>query len=261
VNDAVNALASQEQKQTELLPLDATERVAVFRSKGATYRHIFKRLRAADWENFFAHVVAEFKQEKDGHSRVVDMDYASLVLWGRVILRVEGYQTATGVAPNELPSWPECIPQHHRLAAAGILMKLTHPETDDESILRADGVCVVVDAIWNESECAMKQYHGLVHKFASPTAEHRRRFLKSKNRAFIAGGSRTGTTVIPSEHPLLVKLYDELIERVEGYGVAGRELASKEEIVREMDAFHKSAALSRIFHSSGEIEMAGAQPE
>jgi hypothetical protein len=258
VNDAVSVLASQETPMPipqELLALDARERVAAFRSGGKNYRHIFRRLTALDWEKFFSHVVAEFKQEKDGYSQVVDTDYASLMLYNRAIVRVEGYKTVNGVPPNELPSWPECIPQHHRLAAAGILMNVTQSEGGDESMLEAEGVSVLLDAMWNEGETgAMKQYRGLVHKFASPTAEHRRRFLKSKNRSFIAGGSRTGTTLIPSAHPVLVAIYDELIQRVEGYGIGGREMASRDEIVREMDAFHKSSALSRLFKFSGEIE-------
>jgi hypothetical protein len=261
MNEALNALASQE-KSGELLALDAAERVAVFRSKGKTYRHIFRRLTAADWEKFFSHVVAEFKQEADGVSQIVDTDHASLVLWGRAIVRVDGYHTANGAPPEKLPSWPECIPQQHRLAAAGILMNLSETAGADESMLEAEGVSVLLDTFWNEGDNgAMKHFSGLLHKFASPTAEHRRRFLKAKNRSFVAGGSRSGTTMIPSAHPVLVKLYDELIERVEGYSAGGRELQSKEEIVREMDAFHKSSALSRLFRFSGAIEMGAAKSE
>jgi hypothetical protein len=265
VNEAVNVLASQETSTPiaqELLALDVRERTAVFRSKGKTYRHIFRRITAADWENFFAHVVAEFKQEKDGYSQVVDTDNASLVLWRRAIVGVEGYRTQDGRPPKDLPSWPECIPQHHRLAGAGILMNVSQAGGDDDSMLEAEGVSVTLDAIWNESQPgAMKQYQGLVHKFASPSAEHRRRFLKAKNRSFIAGGSRAGTTLIPSAHPVSVKLYDELIERVQGYSAGGEELSSKDQIVREMDAFHKSSALSRLFRFSGEIEMGAAKEE
>jgi hypothetical protein len=100
----------------------------------------------------------------------------------------------------------------------------------------------------------MKQYRGLVHHFALPTAEHRRRVLKSKNRSFVAGGSRNGTTMVPSGHPVLVKLYDELIERVEGYSISGRELNGRDEIAREMDAYHKSATVARLFQPSTAID-------
>src|SRR5229473_2297295 len=91
------------EEKTELLPLDCAERTVVFRSGGKPYRHIFRRFTAADWENFFAHVVAEFKRETGGFTQVVDMDYASLVLYARAILRVEGYQTRDGSKPEENP--------------------------------------------------------------------------------------------------------------------------------------------------------------
>jgi hypothetical protein len=243
------------ESQPELLPLDAAERVAVFRSAGKTYRHIFRRIAAADWENFFAHIVAEFKREKGGFMQVVDMDYASLVLYARAIRRVEGYRTRDGREPDKLPTWPECIPQHHRLAAIGLIMNLAHSDARDDSMLDAEGAAVTVDAMWNEEPPgAMKQYQKLVHHFASPSAEHHRRMLKAKNRAFIAGGSRSGTTVIPSGHGVLVKLYDELIVRTEGYASSGRELSSREEAVREMDAFHKSAVVARLFQASAAID-------
>jgi hypothetical protein len=249
-------------EKTELLPLDSAARMAVFRSGGKTYRHAFRRFAAADWDSFFVHVVAEFKREKGGFMQVVDMDYASLVLYARAIQRVDGYQTRDGRAPHELPTWPECIPQHHRLAAMGLVMNVTHSEAGDDSMLEAESVPVTIDAMWNEdAPGAMKQYRGLVHHFASPTAEHRRRLLKAKNRAFVAGGSRNGTTVIPSGHGVLVKLYDDLIERVDGYSIAGRALAGKEEIVREMDAFHKSAVVARLFQTSAGIDEENAETE
>lgn len=273
INESFAAFTAPQkiEQKPELLPLDSPERTVVFRSGGKTYRHIFRRFTAADWENFFAHVVAEFKRENGGFMQVVDMDYASLVLYGRAIQRVEGYQTRDGREPEKLPTWPECVPQHHRLAAMGLIMNVTHSEAKDDSMLEAEGVPVTIDAMWNEethgslslvaANAAMKQYRGLIHHFASPSAEHRRRLLKAKNRAFVAGGSRNGTTIIPSGHGVLVKLYDELIERVEGYSISGRELNGKDEIVREMDAFHKSAVVARLFQTSSGIDEENAENE
>ena len=249
-------------EKTELLPLDSPTRTAVFQSNGKTYRHIFRRFTAADWENFFAHVVAEFKREKGGVMRVVDMENASLVTYARAIQRVEGYRTRDGREPEKLPGWPECIPQHHRLAVMKLVLDVTHSDEADDSMLEMEGVSVTIDALWNEGDVGkMKQYRGLVHHFASPTAEHRRRVLRAKNRAFVAGGSRNGTTVIPSGHGVLVKMYDELIERAEGYSVGGRELNSKDEVVREMDSFHKSAVVARLFQTSTGIEEENAEQE
>jgi len=249
-------------EELQLLPLDSPTRVAVFTHRGKTHRHIFRRFTATDWENFFAHVVAEFKREKGGYTQVVDMENAMLVTYGRAILRVEGYRTRDGREPDKLPSWPECIPQQHRLDAMRLAMNVTHSEESDETMLEMEGESVTIDAMWNEGETGkMKLYRGLVHHFASPSAEHRRRVLRAKNRAFVAGGSRNGTTVIPSGHGVLVKMYDELIQRVEGYSIGGRELNGRDEAVREMDAFHKSAVVARLFQTSSAIDEENAEAE
>jgi hypothetical protein len=52
----------------------------------------------------------------------------------------------------------------------------------------------------------------------------------------------------------LLNLYDELIEAVEGYSVSGGvPLIGRERIGREMDAFHKLAALHALFDASRPI--------
>ena len=260
VESAGPASAAAATSNDELLPLDCPERVVSFRSAGGKIlRHVFRRFTAANWDNFFAHVIAEFKHEKGGYTRSVDMDYAGLVLYARAIQRVEGYQTPDGREPQQLPDWPECIPQHHRLRVMGLITNVAYSGEEDDSVLEAEGVSVKIDAIWDEVRPgAMKQYRGLVHHFASPTSEHRRRVMKAKSRARIAGGSRgEGITTIPSGHGVLVKTYDELIERVEGYSISGRELNGREEIAREMDAFHKASVISQLFQTSA----AGADEE
>jgi hypothetical protein len=271
----METLQAPREKETEaaaaeLLPLDAPERVAVFRMKGKSYRHIFRRITPRDWENFFSLIVAEFKQEPGGFTQVVDTDCASLALYGKIIQRVEGYTVKDGSAVESLPMWQERIPQNHRLIAMDLLMRAGASDAADDSALDVEGVTVSLDALWSPVRTTnrdpggpiligpmpgnegpphdqMTLYRGLLHKFAQPTAEHRRRFLKAKNRAFVAGGSRSGITRIPSAHPLLVKLYDELIESVEGYSVGGAALASREQAMREMDAFHKATAVGALF--------------
>src|SRR5579859_7029609 len=179
----------------DLLPLDSPTRTAVFRYKGKICRHIFRRFTAADLDNFHAHVITEFKQEKSGFTRTVDMDYASLVLYARAIQRVEGYTTSDGREPEKLPDWPECIPQRHRLEAMKLVMDVTFSGEADESMLQAEGASVMIDAKWNEAETGdMKQYFGRVHHFAYPTAKHHSRLLRAKSRARVVGGSRDGTT-------------------------------------------------------------------
>jgi len=242
------------EQEIELLPLDAAERVVCFQRAGSVCRHIFRRLTPADWDAFFANVAAEFAGEDRGYSQVIDTDTASLVLYARAILRAEGYRTRDARKPEELPSWPECIPQDHRMAAIDVLMNTWRPEADDSLLLEAEGKSVSLEAVWNEGEPGkMKVYSGLVHRFKVPTAEHRRRFLRAKNKCFVVGGSRRGKTMIPSSHGVLLSLYDDLILSAEGYSVGGRPIAP-DQIQREMDAFHKTAAVGQLFPTNVETE-------
>lgn len=230
----------------KLLPLDAAQRVVSYRSNGKVYRHFFRRLRPEDWHAFFEHVVAEFCQEGNGYSQLIDREYASLVLYARAIQNVEGFSTDDGKPLREYPSWPECVPPDHRLLAAEIL---THVGIDT-SVQRvsAAGKVAGLSALWTESEPgAMAKYSGLEHIFSFPTIAHRQQFLRAKNRTFVAGGSRAGTTRMTSAHPMLVKLYDELIQEVRGYSLAGSPLQSRNDIVRDMDALHKSVAVAELF--------------
>jgi hypothetical protein len=257
--DSIRSAAKIEER-LDLLPLDLTRRVMAFKTGDRIQRHIFRRITAADWEHFFSHVISEIRREKGGATTTVDLDTASLLLYARAIENVQGYRTSDGREPRELPTWPECVHQKFRLRAIKTLMGvgMSRDLQDDELMLEADGVTVRLDALWTANEDgSMSAYNGLIHKFACPSAEHRRRYMRVRNRAFVAGGSRTGTTILPSSHGVLVKLYDELIERAEGYGVNGRPLSGKEETVREMDALHKSCAVGCIFQT----EMAEEESE
>jgi hypothetical protein len=241
-------------EQNALLPLDSPERAVSFRSAGGKIlRHVFRRFTATDWDSCFAHMIAEFAKEKDGYTQTIDMDYAYLVLYERAIERVEGYETPGGIEPSKLPDWPECIPQHHRLRVMSLITNVSYSDdVADDSVLEAEGVSVKIDAVWNETRPgAMKQYRGLVHHFAAPTKQHRRRVIKAKSRArVVGGGGKNGVTIIPSGHGVLTALYDELIERVDGYAVNGRELTGKSEIASQMDAFHKASAVAQLFQAS-----------
>ena len=85
-------------------------------------------------------------------------------------------------------------------------------------------------------------FKNLVHIFREPSSEHERRHQLSRmtETAAARGGSPTGA---------LLFLYDELIEAVEGYSVAGAPVPAQR-IAAEMDAMHKLVALERLFNPS-----------
>ncbi|HKI11422.1 MAG TPA: hypothetical protein VKA02_04855 [Candidatus Acidoferrum sp.] len=222
----------------DLFPLDA-KRSVTLQSDGKTYRHFFRRVTAADYEVYFKKLTLESPDEDSSfapsfQSQVVNRDEGLIALYAQVVERVEGYRVRDGRDPNGLPNWPACIPLEHRLRAAELLLDFSGRVPMETLRVEADGKSVsfvfLVDV--GELEPATR-FHGVVHTFRAPHVEHSRKFLLA------ASGN-------PSTAGILHALYDELIEGVQGYSVAGRPLDSREEIVREMDDFHKQIAVIKL---------------
>ena len=60
-------------------------------------------------------------------------------------------------------------------------------------------------------------------------------------------------TTYPSRQAIAMKIYDDLIESVQGYSVDGTPLSSVEEIQHAMDGAHKAAAALALFEQGDEI--------
>jgi hypothetical protein len=60
-------------------------------------------------------------------------------------------------------------------------------------------------------------------------------------------------TSYPSRQGVAMKIYDDLIESVDGYSVGGVPLTGVEAIRREMDGAHKAAAALALFEQGDEI--------
>lgn len=240
------------EKSSELLPLDLPERVvALSPRKGQLKRHIFRRLVAADWEYFFSHFFSRAGRKAGaGATDDADADYALLQLHRRTILRVEGYGAAgCGDHSENAVDWQESAPRKWRLSAAMALMNLTGSVRNGVERPSSQSQWVRVEALWSQDgeHDWMKQYRGLEHRFSRPSASHIARYDDAKNRGPIAGRITSLEPVIACPASAVVELYDELIERVEGYAVRGRGLAGKNEIVREMDYFHKAFVATTLF--------------
>jgi hypothetical protein len=240
--------SSGPQARAELLQLDAPERVVSFRSRGHVYRHTFRRITQKDWDGFFTRIEAETEQQGRTTHQMVNTDVASLWLYAAAIAGVEGYVVSDGRKLEELPNWQGRIPQQHRLLAVDLLTKVS-VDRSEGLIIDPAGEAVTLDALWNEGSEGMKDYAGLKHFFETPTAEHSRKFLRARSCTLIVGGSKSAKTKVASAQPVLTRLYDELIVSVEGYAVADRAVTVREEIVREMDGFHKITAVGELFQT------------
>ncbi len=203
-----------------LLPLDAPELAAWIVVDELLLCHVFRRIRQADWETYFASGAAE----SASGNQIASTDADALALYRSAILRVDGYEGDDGRRPEDLPSWPECIPQDHRLAAIDALRRIFWTFAADS--IATDKGRVSFEIISTDGKPGpFVRYFSAVHHFRAPTAEQRERFLRARTR-----------------YTVLVSLYDELIEGVEGYSVDGRAITGRDQIAREMDTYHKSIA-------------------
>jgi hypothetical protein len=239
--------------QGALLPLDVAERVVSWRVKESEKirTHVFRRISADDWQRYFSGISFEFSNA----ARMNDFRTPLIELYDRCAIRAEGYSVRGGADLDKLPNWKRLIPPGHKIQAVNWLTKVEDHAGDDVPELDPELCVAVLDAAWNgEAPGQMSWHRGLVHRFNPPTSDQLRRYNRQSSRAVIVGGAHDGRTVYHAPEPMLVKLYDELIVSVEGYSFDGGSLDRKEQIVAEMDAFHKASAAARLFAAGGEEE-------
>jgi len=216
-----------------LFPLDAPEFAVRFKSGTKVFRHVFRRITAADWEAYYDAAISESADE--GGDAESSWQEASFVLYDRTILRIEGYQTRDGRKPEELPTWPHCVPQKHRLFAVAILCETVGSIAKDTFTIGAgDTTSVSFVIVRDEGESSTsKQFFGVTHHFSLPTADHWRRFVSARSK-------------FPALYGAVISLYDELAVFAEGYSVGGMPIAS-EQLRREMFVPHKIYAVAALF--------------
>lgn len=184
---------------------------------------------------------------------------AAALLWDRLARGIEGYRFAADAA------WHELVPLAHKEAAIHALTlvapvnytmpaenptpspgaPLSRDESRDawgEFPLQADQIPVVLEAI-----VAGRAYPRLVHIFRPPSAEDERSYRRLLAETLLVRGSRTTRTLIPARLRALCRLYDRLILSVEGYSIQGQPLASRDQLLQYMDAWHKRTAVQALF--------------
>lgn len=224
------ASSPQPAADSALLPLDG-ERVVSFWDGAHAFTLVFRRIESADWKRVFATL-----RVKD---QVWSVDHvaATLELLQSNLLRAQGYRMKDGSDFMARPDWKMLIPSGHKQKAAALLLDAPAEYEDKAGHFDPVGLAAVVklDAAWGASEPGkMARYKGLTHILKPPASEHSRRFY--------------------SKESALADLYDELVVSVSGYGVAGRPLEGAEQIRREMDDWHKTVVMAKLFFVPGEGE-------
>jgi hypothetical protein len=228
------------------LPLD-TPRSITLKAKDHSYLYSLRRVTAEDWTKYYRGIVHQIIQQEGGREQVFEADSAVIELVNDVLVSVDGYGDLGG-----LKDWRAALPIKHRVAV-GIMLRsvATQKEKSDEPVL-CDLVEVKLNAAWG-IDGHLAQFTGLVHRFRHPQPEHLKKFNFEAARVRVKGNSSEGISIYPSRQAIAMKLYDELIESVDGYSVAGQPLTDIEAIKQEMDGAHKAAAALELFLGEDEV--------
>jgi hypothetical protein len=233
-----------EANTSSLLMLDEP-RVLALRESKRDYTFYFRRILRSDWEKYFAGLYVSSRSEGSAQLNISDMQTAGYQLFESTVTRVLGYSKELTTAED----FKKVLPRHSA-PVAGLLRRAYVSEVEDDKPLDCDLIEARIDAMWSKSPSSHSnwEYKGLVHRFAPPTIAQKKTYSRGGAINRVIGGVRKGaTTVYSLRNKLLMDLYDDLIQSVEGYGVAGKPLEGVDHIRREMDGYHKAEAVSQLF--------------
>lgn len=238
------------QNDAALLPLDVP-RVVKLKANDRVYTWRFRRLTADDWHKYFTGVVHQTLHVAGAREAVFESETAQLDLVDRTVSAVEGYGDLSGVK-----NWKAALPIYHRFAVGTALRSVGVAAPDEEEAPLCDLAEVRLDAVWSAGDDdKMTEYKGLVHRFRQPGLAELKRFNFECARTRVTGDAENGATIHPSRMAIAMKLYDDLIDSVEGYSVAGVPLADADAIKREMDGAHKAEAALALFAPGGKVQV------
>jgi hypothetical protein len=227
----------------------------VFTLRGCQLVHVIARPQTKDWLDWARGVSTTYQAH--GETLMAETSgevEAYQALWRRQAVRVEGYVSKDGRTLAEVypDTWRDLVPVAHMEAAIKQLAKVQLKTAD---VLATSGAFVVdLDLAPVEIEVADQDTAALIHWFRMPGLAEQKNYKRIMAESRLITGSRRMKTVIGSKLPALVKLYDELIERVEGYNFNGQPVESKGLAQQMMDAIHKQVAVAGLFEEPKEEE-------
>lgn len=229
------------------MPIDlAGSRVLAFQDHKRAFAYTLNPVTQQQWLRYFAGIVSTQELDANGdQTSSFDSIAARLELLESALTGASGWDH---VDFSTTTNWQGKLPMSHRRALADLLVATEVDSSADPGDLTLGAETVVLRSIWTAGEDgSMQQIGGLKHVFASPTPDHQRRYSRAYNTSVIVGGSRTGQTRYLGAQAVLIEIYDELIESVEGYTVGLATLGDRGTIRANMDAYHKVAAATALF--------------
>lgn len=242
-------MAEDNEEQKALLPLDVP-RTVLLKSGDHSFTYHLRRVGGGDWLHYFQGIVHQTLQAAGQREEVFESDSALLELVNDVLLCADGYSASK---VNEKKDWALAVPIKHRLAIGIALRSVGASSKPDDTSTLCDLVEVKLDATWGAESGATLLYSGLVHRFRQPSIADLKRFNFEASRVKVRGTAADGVTTYPSRQAIVMKMYDDLIESVDGYSVDNKPLEGADAIKREMDGAHKAAAALELFLGGAEV--------
>ena len=229
-----------------MLPLDMPRSITL-KSGKHTFTYHLRRVTCADWLSYFQGIVNQTLQVNGQREQVFESDSALLELVDSVLTDVEGYGDI-----GAMKEWRVAVPLKYRMAVGIALLSVGVSKAKDITPSLCDLVEVTLDATWAVGGKTLF-FSGLVHRFRQPSIADLKRFNFEASRVKVTGSAKDGITVYPPHQAIAMKIYDDLIESVDGYSVHGKPLEGVDEIKREMDGAHKAKAALELFRGEEDV--------
>lgn len=246
-------------------------RTVLLQDGSRSFRLNCRRITPSDWQTYFDGIYITAEQQGNVRISTVEAASARLKLADSVIIEAFGYKVDGGLDLNAIAGWQQRLPLNHRKLLGEVLADVRPAAPTDEFVIYPEGEVVYLDATFTARaqldeqglyRWSMVKLTGLKHVLRTPSEEQHRRFMRESSRSKIVGGSRSGKTIYPVAHPLLAKLYDELVISVEGYSVNGTALTTDSTTIRtEMDMLHKVIAAQQLFQPLDTTSLGGENNE
>lgn len=240
---------SKKIQENALLALDAP-RAVTLKAKARKYTYHLRHVALADWKAYYLAIVSQVLNRDGEREEVYDSEAAAIELVDRVLIGVDGYGDLSAKK-----NWRQEVPLMHRRAIAVALRGVGVAKEQDDVPELCELVTVKLNATWPTAE-KTTLYSGLIHRFHQPSIEQYKQFRSETARVKVRGNALDGATIYPSSQAVAMKLYDDLIESVDGYSVRGAPLSDVEAIKEEMDGAHKAAAALELFQGGEEVSIA-----
>ena len=226
-------------------------------------QHNLRPPKAADWIAFEREIQGGFEEvttidKEAGFRPQAEAAEAANTLWDLLVLAVQGYKVTSDLSKND---WKDKIPLAHKEATIDrltlVVAAADEEVTDTHALFPEPGEELVL--LEAEREATFPR---LLHRFTTPTLAQEKIWKRLiGDNLFVRGrkGGNTRTLLAPKLRRQ-IDLYDALIVSVAGYSFEGQPLASKDQIVQKMDAWHKRMALLVLFRGE-QVEPKSAKAE